>query len=57
MLGSDEMVKHIAMRGEAAAMGIRRAYQEIGIAPTYGSSQLKEFVEESGWRSTVRRWT
>ena len=46
MLGSDEMVKHIAMRGEAAAMGIRRAYQEGGIAPTYGSSQLKEFVEK-----------
>ena len=28
MMGSDELVKHITMRGEAAAMGIRRGIEE-----------------------------
>ena len=28
MMGSDELVKHVAMRGEAAAMGVRRAYRD-----------------------------
>jgi hypothetical protein len=31
MMGQDELVKHITMRGEAAAMGVRRAFQEGGI--------------------------
>ena len=31
MLGQDELIKHVVMRGEAAAMGVRRAYQEGGM--------------------------
>ena len=37
MMGTDEFAKHIAIRGEVAARGVRRAYEQLGLTCSWMS--------------------
>ena len=46
MMGTDEFAKHIAIRGEVAARGVRRAYEQLGPDVFLDEKRLKTFLDE-----------
>ena len=55
MMGSDELVKHITMRGEAAAMGVRRGIEEGGMGQDWtGYKDFQQYIDQRDWDGV--RW-
>ena len=46
MMGTDEFAKHIAIRGEVASRGVKKAYEQLGVEGLKDKARLKTFIED-----------
>ena len=46
MMGTDEFAKHIAIRGEVASRGVKKAYEQLGVEGLKDEKRLKTFIED-----------